>query len=68
VLVGVGATYDVSRHVSLALAYSHYFGLGSTIDATGPSLANALQLSEGRLIGSYNNDIDSFSAGIKVRF
>jgi long-chain fatty acid transport protein len=68
VLVGFGATYDVSRNVSLALAYSHYFGLGSTIDATGPSLANALQLSEGRLIGSYNNDIDSFSAGIKVRF
>jgi long-chain fatty acid transport protein len=68
VLMGFGVTYDVSRMVSLDLAYTHYLDLASTIDNTGPSLANGLEQSEGRLIGSYDNQIDSFSAGLRLRF
>jgi len=68
VLLGVGMTYDVTRHLSVQVAYSHYFGMASTIDATGPSLSSRLQLPQGNLVGSYSNDIDSFSAGVKLRF
>jgi long-chain fatty acid transport protein len=68
-LVAFGFTYDITRGISLDLAYNHYFPMGSNrIDATGPSLANALELSAGRLVGGYSDQIDSFSAGFKIRF
>jgi long-chain fatty acid transport protein len=68
VLLGFGLTYDVSKKLSFDVAYTHYFDLASSISNTGPSLANALQQSAGLLTGSYDNQIDSFSAGLKLRF
>ena len=68
VLLGVGVNYDVTKHISLGFAYSHYFCSSATVDNTGTSLGSALELSEGRLVGSYSNSIDSFSGGVKLRF
>jgi len=68
VLIGLGASYDISKHFSVQLAYSHYFAVASTVDSTGTTLASALQLPEGRLVGSYSNSIDSGSLGLKLRF
>jgi long-chain fatty acid transport protein len=68
VLIGIGASYDISKHFSVQAAYTHYFCAASTVDSEGTTLASALQLPEGRLLGSYNNSIDSYSLGVKLRF
>ncbi len=68
VLIGVGATYDLSKNLSLQIAYSHYFCASSTVDSLGTTLGSRLQLPEGQLVGSYSNSIDSFAIGGKLRF
>ncbi len=68
VLLGLGASCQINRSTSLGFGYNHYFGLTSTIAATGPTLANNLQLPAGLLTGQYRNQIDTFSAGLKLRF
>jgi long-chain fatty acid transport protein len=68
VLLGAGLTYDVTRSLSLQFAYSHYFCESASVDSLGTTLGSPLQLPEGRLVGSYDNAIDSFSGGVKLRF
>jgi long-chain fatty acid transport protein len=68
VLLAAGLTYDVTRNVSLQLAYSHFFSGSARVDSEGTTLGSRLQLPEGRLVGSYDNAIDSFSGGVKLRF
>lgn len=63
-----GVGYNISKHFSLQVAYTHYFCMSSTVDLDGTTLASALQLPEGRLIGGYSNSIDSGSVGLKLPF
>ncbi len=68
VLLAAGLTYAVNRNLSLDMAYSHYFCGSARVDSTGTTLGSRLQLPEGRLVGSYDNAIDSVSAGVALRF
>jgi long-chain fatty acid transport protein len=68
VLVAIGFNYQVTPRFSFGASYDHYFGLGGAIDSTGPSLASALELPAGRLTGNYSDQIDTVSAGIKLKF
>jgi long-chain fatty acid transport protein len=68
VLLAAGLTYDVTRNLSVQFAYSHYFCASASVDSLGTTLGSQLQLPEGRLVGSYDNTIDSFSGGVKLRF
>lgn len=69
VLVALGFNYQVTQRFSVGASYDHYFSVGgNTINNTGPSLASTLELPAGRLTGSYDDQIDTFSAGIKVKF
>ena len=68
VLIGAGFTYDFSRALSLQVGYAHLFCPDATIDATGPSPANAFELPAGTLAGRYASHIDTGSVGMKFRF
>lgn len=68
VLLGVGASYDVTRNMSVQVAYSHFFSSSASVDSLGTTLGSRLQLPEGQLVGTYNNTIDSFALGFKLRF
>jgi long-chain fatty acid transport protein len=68
VLVAIGFNYQVTPRFSFGMSYDHYFGLGGSINNTGPSLASPLELPAGVLTGRYSDEVDTFSAGIKVRF
>jgi long-chain fatty acid transport protein len=63
-LLDVGLTYDVTKNLSVQVAFCD----SATIDSLGTTLGSRLELPEGRLVGSYDNAIDSFSGGVKLRF
>ncbi len=72
--IGIGATYQVTRRLTLAIAYTHYFffeanninnSIGDTINRTALGTAD---LPAGNLVGHYDITNDALSIGLKSTF
>ena len=72
--IGIGATYQATKTITLALAYTHYFlpGDNTINNSIGNSTSNsplgAVTLNAGTMVGHYNASNDALAIGVKQVF
>jgi long-chain fatty acid transport protein len=72
--LGVGATYQATKNITLAIAYTHYFfpnqnNINNSIgNITTGSPLGQVTLNQGTMVGHYNISNDALAVGVKQTF